>query len=256
MYSLKNKIVFITGASSGIGKACAEQYAAAGARVIITARRLERIQALAHSLQTAHQAEVLPLPLDVRDNAQVIALIKNLPQEWQQIDILVNNAGLGLTMNTIQEGDPAQWDTMIDTNIKGLLYVTHAILPTMITRNQGHIVNISSVAGHQYYPRGNIYSATKHAVKAISKSLRLDLLGRAIRVSDIAPGMVETEFSEVRLGNKESAKQVYANMQPLSGDDIADIVLYCTTRKPHVNIEEILVFPTMQASANHVHRTV
>lgn len=254
MQTLKNQIVFITGASSGIGKACAEQFAASGANVILTARRLDRITALAKELKTKYQIEALPIKLDVQVNDQVVQVVNGLPESWKKINILLNNAGLALATDTIQESEISNWNTMIDTNIKGLLYVTRAILPGMIARKQGHIVNIGSVAGHEYYPRGNIYSATKHAVKAINKSLRLDLLGTNIRVSEIAPGMVETEFSEVRWNDKERAKQFYADIEPLLPEDIADAVLYCTTRKPHVNVEEIIVTPTSQASANHVFR--
>jgi 3-hydroxy acid dehydrogenase/malonic semialdehyde reductase len=227
MQSLKNKIVFITGASSGIGKACAEQFAAAGANVILTARRIDRIEKLAQALSSQHQIKALPIQLDVQQNDQVIEVINGLSAEWKNIDILINNAGLALSTDLIQEADINNWEIMIDTNIKGLLYITHAILPGMIARNNGHIVNIGSVAGHDYYPRGNVYSATKHAVKALS---------------------------EVRWKDKDRAKQLYANLDPLHGDDIADAILYCTTRKQHVNVEEIIVMPTAQASANHVHR--
>lgn len=254
MSLLNNKTVFITGASSGIGKACAEQFAASGANVILAARRIDRINALAESLQKQHHIKALTLQLDVRDRDQVKTVIEQLPTEWKNIDILINNAGLALATDLMQESNIDNWETMIDTNVKGLLYVTHAILPNMILRKTGHIVNIGSVAGHEYYPRGNVYSATKHAVKAINKSLRLDLLGTNIRVTEISPGMVETEFSEVRWNDKERAKEFYAGLTPLHADDIADAALYATTRKPHVNVEEIVIFPTVQASATHVHR--
>lgn len=254
MSTLKNKIVLVTGASSGIGKSCAEQFAVLGANVILTARRLDRITTLADSLKTQHHVNTLALKLDVQNREEVKTILEQLSAEWKNIDILVNNAGLALSTDLIHDSNIDNWETMIDTNIKGLLYVTHAILPGMIARNWGHIVNIGSVAGHEYYPRGNIYSATKHAVKAINKSLRLDLLGTPIRVTEISPGMVETEFSEVRWNDKARAKEFYAGLTPLQADDIADAVVYATTRKPHVNVEEILIFPTIQASANHVYR--
>jgi 3-hydroxy acid dehydrogenase / malonic semialdehyde reductase len=254
MQSLKNKIVFITGASSGIGAACAEQFAALGAHLIITARRLDRLSTFSEQLKSQHGIKVLAFQLDVQNNAQVEQVVAQLPNEWQAVDILVNNAGLALGTDLMQDSLIDNWETMIDTNLKGLLYVTRAVLPGMVTRNSGHIINMGSVAGHGYYPRGNVYAATKHAVKAISHSLRLDLLGTAIRVSEIAPGAVETEFSEVRWHDKERAKQFYAGFTPLHAEDIADAVVYCATRKPHVNISELVVFPVDQASTNHLHR--
>ena len=185
--SLEKKIVFITGASSGIGKASAEQFAAAGANLILTARRKERLETLAQELRRRHSVNVLPLPLDVQDRERVETLIRELPEPWRAIDILLNNAGLALSTDKLQDADPANWDTMIQVNLCGLLYVTRAILPGMIVRDSGHIINVSSTAGHDYYPRGNVYSATKHAVKAISHSLRLDLIGTPLRVTEIAP---------------------------------------------------------------------
>lgn len=254
MQPLKNKIVFVTGASSGIGMACAEQFASLGAAVILAARRVERMDALKKKLEEKYQAKIWIVELDVCDIKKVNQVIEQLPEAWKSIDILVNNAGLALGLEPLYEGNPEQWDKMIDTNIKGLLYVTRAILPGMITRNSGHIINIGSVAGREYYPNGNVYSATKHAVKAINKSLRIDLLGKPIRVSEIAPGAVETEFSEVRFGDKARAKAFYQDFEPLVAEDIADTVIYCATRKPHVNVSEIVVMPVAQASANHLHR--
>lgn len=254
MQALSDKIVFITGASSGIGKSCAEQFAAQGANLILTARRIDRITQLADSLKTQFGINVLPIQLDVQRAEQVNTIVSHLPDQFKKIDFLINNAGLALTTDSIQEGDIRNWDTMIDTNLKGLLYVTRAILPGMIEREQGHIINIGSVAGHEYYPRGNIYSATKHAVKAISKSLRLDLLGTRIRVSEIDPGAVNTEFSEVRWNDKAHAEAFYAGFTPLIANDIADAVVYCATRDPHVNVAEMLIYPTDQASANHLAR--
>ncbi|MCK4608823.1 MAG: SDR family NAD(P)-dependent oxidoreductase [Gammaproteobacteria bacterium] len=254
MLSIKNKTAFITGASSGIGKACAEQFAAAGAKVILTARRIDKIEQLATDIKQKYGVDALALQLDIQRKDQVAALIEGLPQNWQQIDILVNNAGLALSSDKIQAGDPSNWDTVINTNLNGLLYVTHAILPQMLERNSGHIVNIGSIAGHDYYPGGNIYCATKHAVKAISKCLRLDLAGTAIRVSEIDPGAVETEFSEVRWQDKNRAKEFYADFIPLVADDIADAAIYCATRPLHVDVAEMIIFPTAQASANHLSR--
>lgn len=255
MQSLKDKIVFITGASSGIGKSCAEQFAALGAHLIISARRIERVKKLSAELIAQHSVKVLPIELDVRNRKMVEDTINQLPADWKNIDILINNAGLALSTDKMQDANPENWEIMIDTNIKGLLYVTYAILPGMIARNQGHIVNIGSVAGYDYYPGGNVYSATKSAVKAINKSLKIDVLGTQLRVTEIIPGAVETEFSEVRWNDKERAKNFYSDFEALTPDDIADAVIYCTTRRPHVNIREISLLPIGQASANHVYRT-
>lgn len=254
--SLKDKIVFTTGASSGMGKAAAEQFAAAGARIIITARRKERLAKLAQTLQEHYQVDVLPLSLDVQNHKQVDTIIKELPKSWQSIDILLNNAGVALTRDKLQEGDPENWDTMIKTNLCGLLYVTRAILPGMIARDHGHIINVSSIAAYEYYPTGNVYCATKHAVKAISKSLRLDLMGTSLRVTDIAPGATETEFSEVRWQqDKARAKEQYAGFIPLSAEDIADAIIYSASRPLHVDISEMVIFPTAQASVYHIHKS-
>jgi NADP-dependent 3-hydroxy acid dehydrogenase YdfG len=198
MQRLQQRTIFITGASSGIGKSCAEQFAEAGANVILTARRLDRITALAAELEQQYGIKALPIQLDVQKQKDVQTAIANLPAEWANIDVLVNNAGLALTSDLIQDSDPDNWSTMIDTNIKGLLYVTRAIVPIMLANKKGHIINISSIAGNDHYRGGNVYSATKHAVRALSRSMHIDLLGENIRVSDVAPGLVETEFSEVR----------------------------------------------------------
>lgn len=252
--SMKDKIVLITGASSGIGKACAEQFASLGARVILAARRIDRLEQLAQTLKKQYNTDALPLLLDIQDHRAVKTAIGSLRSEWSNIDILINNAGLALSTDPIQQGDPDNWDIVINTNLHGLLYVTRAVLPGMIQRNTGHIINIGSVAGHEYYPGGNIYCATKHAVKAISKCLRIDLIGMPIRVTEIDPGCVETEFSEVRWNNKEMAKAFYADFTPLVGEDIADAVAYCATRPLHVDISELVIYPTQQASTNHLHR--
>ncbi len=256
MQKLTNKIVFITGASAGIGAATAEQCAAQGANLIITARRTKRLVQLADKLQKQYHSNVLSLALDVRDNTAVKQVVANLPEQWQAIDILVNNAGLGLTLDNIQDADPDNWDAMIDTNIKGLLYVTRAILPNMIERDAGHIINIGSVSGRTYYPGGNVYCATKHAVKAICKTLRMDLMGTLIRVSEVAPGAVNTEFSTVRFsGDKQKADSVYQGFEPLVADDIADAVVYCATRPAHVNVSTLEVYPTAQAHVDKIYKT-
>ncbi|MFN3233787.1 MAG: SDR family oxidoreductase [Gammaproteobacteria bacterium] len=254
MQALNKKIILITGASSGIGEACAKQCAFQGANLIITARRLDKLEKLANELKTQYQISALPLQLDVRDKEAVKSMIHQLPSDWQAIDILINNAGLALGNDTVEQGKLNDWDTMIDTNIKGLMYVTRYVLNGMIERHQGHIVNISSVAGSQVYPGGNIYCATKHAVKAFSEALRLDLLGKPIRVTDIAPGAVETEFSRVRWNNQKKSDEFYKDFTSLIADDIADTVVYCITRPKHVNISEMLVMPTDQASVNFIHR--
>ncbi len=242
--SIKGQTALITGASSGIGKAVAEQFARRGAHVVITARRLDRLEAFAEGLRQKYKVKAFPLQLDVKESLQVDQVVKEIPIE---IDFLVNNAGLALTSDKIQDGLCENWDTMIDTNVKGLLYMTRAILPSMVARNRGHIVNLGSIAGHECYVGGNVYSATKHAVRAISKSLRQDLLGTKIRVSNIDPGAVETEFSNIRFNDADRAKQVYQGFEPLVADDIADTILFCVTRPQHVNIAEIVVFPQAQA---------
>lgn len=247
---LKGKTIFITGASSGIGKACAEQFAALGARLMITARRKDRLEKLAQHLRTTHHAEVLVIELNVQDAANVKSAIAGLPADWQEIDILINNAGLALDTAPIQTGSTENWDVMIDTNVKGLLYVTRAILPGMIARNTGHIVNIGSIAGRDYYAGGNIYCATKHAVKAISHCLRIDVAGTPIRVSEIAPAATHTEFSEVRWKDKERADAFYSGFTPLTADDIARSIVFCTLQPPHVNIAELVIYPTDQASVH------
>lgn len=245
MHSLNKKIVFITGASSGIGKACAEQFAQAGASVIVTGRRIDIIIDLANELKEKYSIDSLALQLDVQNSEHVSKLVQELPFSWQNIDILVNCAGVAPSLAKIQDGNISDWDATIDTNIKGLLYVTHAILPGMISRNRGHIINIGSTVAHDYYPRGNVYCASKHAVKAINKSLRIDLLGLPIRVSMVDPGSTATSFRP---------KALYAGYKALAAEDIADAVLYCATRPEHVNVEDIIVYSIDQASPNHTHR--
>lgn len=254
MSNLKNKIVLITGASSGIGKACAEQFAREGARLILTARRIDRLHELCTELKKKYHTDSLPIQLDVQNKEEVQRVITSLDAQWNKIDILINNAGLALDSLKIQEGNIDNWDVMLNTNVHGLLYVTRAILPGMIARQQGHIVNIGSIAGSEVYPTGNVYCATKHAVRAISQGLRVDLLGNNIKVTEIAPGAVHTEFSEVRWKDKVRADQFYSDYIPLVGDDIADAVIYATTRPAHVTIAEMTVLPTAQASVMQIHR--
>lgn len=252
---LKNKIVLITGASSGIGAASAKQFAKLGAKLLLAARRLPLIQKLADELHTAYGTTIYPFQLDVRLPAQVKEVINELPSEWKKIDVLLNNAGLAAGLDPLPEGHLEDWENMINTNVKGLLYVTQAVLPTMLHHNEGHIINIGSIAGHEIYPKGAVYCATKAAVKTLTQGLRMDLLGTPIRVSTVDPGAVQTQFSEVRFkGDSQRAKAVYEGMQPLTPDDIADAIIYCATRPPHVNISEIIIMPTDQASATLIAR--
>jgi 3-hydroxy acid dehydrogenase/malonic semialdehyde reductase len=252
---LKDKIVFITGASSGIGSACARHFAQAGAKLLICARRKDKLDELAAELKQKHNTETHTFHLDVTKHDEVIAAIKSLPTTWANIDVLLNNAGLAAGMDTIQEGTVQDWEEMIDTNVKGLLYVTRTVLPQMIERNCGHIINIGSVAGHYVYPKGAVYCATKYAVNALTNGLRMDLFGKKIRVSTVDPGAVETNFSKVRFkGDEKRADAVYEGMDPLTPDDIADAVLFCATRPSHINISEIIIMPTDQAAATMIAR--
>jgi len=250
MESIKNKIVLITGASSGIGRASAKHFAQLGARLILMARRQERLEALAKELEV----ETLSIRLDMRDKEAIFEVVETLPEPWRKIDILLNNAGAALSSDKVQDADIDGWDDMIQTNFRGLLYMTRAVLGGMVARDSGHIINIGSTAGHACYPGGNVYSATKHAVRALSESLRIDLLGKAIRVTEIDPGCVETEFSEVRWKDKEKAKRFYSDFTPLTPEDIADAIVYCATRPLHVNISEMIIYPTDQASPNHIYK--
>lgn len=252
---LKNKIVYITGASSGIGSACAKQFAKSGAKLLLCARRGGLVDELAEQLQHEYGIETLAMQLDVSRREDVAKKLQALPAAWQGVDILVNNAGLAAGLDFIQEGNVDDWDEMIETNIKGLLYMTRELLPKMVVRNTGHIINIGSIAGHQVYPKGAVYCATKHAVKAITEGLRMDLLGTKIRVSTVDPGAVESNFSLVRFkGDATRAKNVYAGIEPLQPDDIAEAVHYCATRPAHVNISEMIIMPTDQASATQFSR--
>lgn len=253
--TVKNNIVLITGATAGIGKACAELFAEHGSRIILAARRTDRLREIAADLKSRFNAETFELAVDVSQSAQVEQAIKSLPENWRAVDILINNAGMARGVDKIHEASVSDWEEMINTNIKGLLYVSRAVIPGMVARGRGHIVNLGSIAGHQVYPGGNVYCATKHAVDALTKGMQIDLVDTPVRVTTIDPGMVETEFSMVRFrGDEQRAKKVYENIEPLTGRDIAETILFAVTRPAHVNISEVIVMPTNQASATVVHR--
>lgn len=244
------KTVLITGATSGFGKATAQLLSKSNYRLIVTGRRQVRLDELKDNLE----GDVYTLCFDVRDKDQVDEAIESLPPEWQNIDILINNAGLAAGLEPIQDGVVDNWERMIDTNIKGLLYVSRKIIPGMITRNSGHIINIGSTAGKEAYAGGNVYCGTKHAVDAISKAMRIDLIKEGIKVSQVRPGLAETEFSMVRLGDEKKASKVYAGLEPLVGDDIADAILYIITRPAHVCVNDFEVTCTAQANSTVVYR--
>ncbi len=253
---LKNKIVFITGATSGIGEACAHAFAKLGANILLCARRRAKLKILSEQLQQDYGVMVHYFECDVRDHVQVNCQLASLPTDWKNISVLINNAGLAAGLDTIQDADVQDWEDMINTNVKGLLYVTKVILPMMIDNNAGHIINIGSIAGHAVYPKGVVYCATKQAVKVLSEGLRMDLLGTKVRVSSVDPGAVETNFSKVRFkGDAERAAKVYDGFQPLAASDIADAVAYCATRPLHVNVSEMIVMPTAQAAVSMIART-
>ncbi len=255
MTKLKNKIVFITGATSGFGKETAISFAQKGARLIIAARRKEKLKELASQLKKKFKTDVLVLPLDVRKRSAVSTAVKKLPATWKNIDILINNAGLSRGLDKLHEASITDWEEMIDTNVKGLLYLSRAVIPQMVKNNSGHIINIGSIAGHEVYPKGNVYCASKHAVDAITKGMRLDLVDTDIRVTTIDPGLAETEFSIVRFrGNVNKAKSVYTGIEPLTPKDIADAVIYAATRPKNVVVAEMILLPNKQASGQVVHR--
>ncbi|MGE5429490.1 MAG: SDR family oxidoreductase [Syntrophomonadaceae bacterium] len=257
MESLKNKVVFITGATSGIGKACAEEFARQGSSLILCARRIDILNIISENIRKEFGVKVYDFKLDVRNRKAVESAIDSLPAEWKNIDILVNNAGLAIGMNKFYEDNPDNWEPMIDTNIKGLLYVSRAVVPMMVKRNSGHIINMGSIAGHQAYPKGSIYCATKHAVDAITKSLRMDLVETKVKVSSIDPGMVETNFSVIRFeGDEEKAKNVYRGLDPLVGKDIAETIVFMASRPPHVVIADLTIYPVHQASATVSYKKV
>jgi 3-hydroxy acid dehydrogenase / malonic semialdehyde reductase len=247
-----NKILMITGATAGFGRAIAVKFAQNGYDLIITGRRKERLDELEKEL-TKNKIKVLSLNFDVRNRSEVGSAIQKLPAEWKDIDILVNNAGLAVGLSHIDDGDMDDWDRMVDTNVKGLLYVTRAVAPLMVAKNRGHIFNISSIAGKDVYENGNVYCASKSAVEALSKAMRIDLLKHSIRVTNIAPGMAETEFSLVRFkGDKEKADAVYKGVKALSAEDIAGIVYFCATLPEHVCINDLTITPTQQAAVGYV----
>ena len=247
---LVDRTVLVTGASSGIGASCARQFAAAGARLVLCARREDRLRALADELE----ADVHAVVLDVRDRAAVQTALGGLPEAWRDVDVLVNNAGLASGFGPLWDDDPDDWDRMLDTNVRGLLDVTRAVLPRMVERGAGHVINIGSVAGHEPYRNGAVYCATKAAVGALTTALRHDLLGSGVRVSTVDPGMVETEFSVVRFGDADRAAQVYEGVTPLTGDDVAEVVVWVADRPAHVQVAEVIVLAGAQAGATTVHR--
>ncbi len=251
---MKGKTIFITGATSGIGQACARKFAAMGCRLILNGRNLVKLSALEQEL-IASGVEVLVLAFDVRDREAMRRAVETLPEEWHNIDVLINNAGLVIGMDKEYEGSLEEWDIVIDTNIKALLAMTRLIVPGMVKRGCGHVINIGSIAGDAAYAGGSVYCATKAAVKALSDGLRIDLVDTPLRVTNIKPGMVETNFSVVRFrGDKQKADAVYEGIRPLTGDDIADVVYYAASAPAHVQIAEVLVMPTYQATGTVCHR--
>lgn len=248
-----HKTVLITGATSGFGEACALKFASNNFRIIINGRREDRLQYLKERLQHEYNADVLTLPFDVRNQKAVFEAIEGLDSGWKDIDVLVNNAGLALGRDFFEEADIEDWNTMIDTNVKGLLYVSKAVIPNFIANRSGHIINIGSIAGIEVYEKGNVYCASKHAVDAISKAMRIDLVRHRIKVTAIHPGAAETEFSLVRFkGNEDAAKKVYDGYQPLTAEDVADSVLYVAMLPPHVCINELVISCTQQANSYHL----
>lgn len=246
-----NKIILITGATSGFGKAIAEKFAASKWNLIITGRRKERLELISKELNTTYGVEVLPLVFDVQDKNAVFTSISGMPEKWKNIDVLVNNAGLALGRDNFENASLTDWETMLDTNVKGMMYTTRAVLPYLIEKRSGHIINIGSIAGKEVYQYGNGYCSSKFAVDALSKSMRIDLLHHKIKVTAIHPGAVETEFSLVRFnGDAEKAAAVYKGYTPLSASDIADTVYYCASLPEHVCINELIITPTAQANAN------
>lgn len=247
---MKGKIVLITGASSGIGEGCARKFASQGSDLILNARNVEKLNALKRELESEYGVRVCLLPFDVRDRQAAASALDSLPAAWQAIDVLVNNAGLVIGVDKEFEGNLDEWDIVIDTNIKGLLSITRLVVPGMVERGCGHIINIGSIAGEAAYPGGSVYCATKAAVKALTDGLRIDLVDTPLRVTNIKPGMVETNFSVVRYrGDKPAADDFYKGIRPLTGDDIADTVYYAASAPAHVQIAEVLLMPTHQATA-------
>ena len=249
------KLVFITGATSGFGKACAQTFAANGYNLILNGRRLERLQQIKLQLEEQYNCEVYLLPFDVQQKEAVDTAVNSLPEDWKQVDVLINNAGLALGRDSFHEAGFADWETMLDTNVKGLLYVSRAVLPSMIARRQGHIINLGSVAAKDKYEKGNVYCASKAAVDSLSKSMRIDLLPYGIKVTAIHPGAAETEFSVVRFhGDEEKAASVYKGYQALSAQDVADVIYYTTTLPSHVCINDLILTATAQANSIYFHK--
>ncbi len=250
-----NKIVFITGATSGFGEACALRFAEAGYDIIINGRRADRLKRLKNDIEEKFSVRVLSLPFDVSKRNDVFNAVDTISGNWRNIDILINNAGLALGRDFFDEADLDEWDTMIDTNVKGLLYVSRAVLPLMISRNKGHVINLGSVAAKEVYEKGNVYCASKFAVDALSKSMRIDMLRHNIKVTAVHPGAAETEFSLVRFkGDEAKANAVYEGFKPLTARDVADIIFYCTTVPEHVCINDLVVCPSQQADAIYFHK--
>lgn len=250
---MDHKIIFITGATSGFGKAIAYVFAQHGWNLILTGRRQERLSDIEKEITANYPVKVMTLCFDIRNRKQTEQMIHDLPHDWKEIDVLVNNAGLASGLSLIQDGNIDDWELMIDTNVKGLLYVSRLVMPMMIKRKKGHIINISSIAGKEAYLKGNVYCATKHAVDALTKSMRIDLLPHGIKVSSIDPGAAETEFSLVRLhGDEDRAKKVYEGYTPLHADDIAEITYFVATRPAHVVINDIIVTPLAQANTSYI----
>lgn len=253
---MTTKTVFITGASSGIGAGCARKFAANGYRLILNGRNVEKLTTLKEELERDFKCEVFLLPFDVRNRQEAVDGVNALPEDWQAVDVLINNAGLVIGLDKEHEGDLDEWEVVIDTNVKGLLTMTRLLVPGMVTRGVGHIINIGSIAGDGAYPGGSVYCATKAAVKALTDGLRIDLVDTPLRVSNIKPGMVETNFSVVRFrGDQVAADRCYQGFQPLTGEDVADTVFYVASAPAHVQIAEVLLMPTQQASATIVHKT-
>jgi 3-hydroxy acid dehydrogenase/malonic semialdehyde reductase len=250
-----SKITLITGATAGIGEACAHVFARERYDLILTGRRTDRLETLAQQLKKEYNVDVLTLTFDVRDREEVISKLEELPDEWKKVNVLINNAGLSQGLDPIQSGSYEDWETMIDTNVKGLLYVTKVVSNWMIANGYGHIVNLGSIAGKEVYPNGNVYCASKHAVDALNKGMRIDLLPYGIKVTAVHPGAVETEFSEVRFkGDKDRAKKVYDGFEPLVANDIAETIWFAVSRPAHVNINELTIMPTAQATAVNIYR--
>ena len=252
-----NKTILITGASSGIGEGCARKFASQGARLILNSRSADKLTALAEELKEKYDAECYVMPFDVCDRESAAAALNALPQEWKSIDVLVNNAGLAIGVDKEYEGNLDEWDVVIDTNVKALLTMTRLVVPGMVERGRGHIINIGSIAGDAAYPGGSVYCATKAAVKALSDGLRIDLVDTPLRVTNIKPGLVETNFSVVRFrGDKQKADNVYRGIKPLNGDDIAEVVYFAASAPEHMQVAEILVMPTNQATGTIVSKNL